>query len=403
MLRGSQQAETHERSFEVSGTRALEAFDALKTTFYNRRSGANFNRGSNNADAFAARSFLFNRLFYLLQIVGSGRALRDEYADLVLAKGKLNLLKRDGVSGSSTTSNLAYSILKSRVSFFVLDSLFLFFTNENLALASFLPRTAIRFLRERLKMEHLVLSEPPNSISGSEANSVSTKFTTHLAKLCSEVIQMNFLLFGEFRTFGALFAGLRSVTIFPEKTKRIQVQPLWPLGVIVGCQALLTLYDMFKILKRRFFSNSASSSREKNNVCSDDEEDERIVFVPKRVLNQNFENFGLNREPINVTSTSSSTTTSAKKRQNAPPYQEVIDDTENAVKVTLNDEEGWPSCNICMCNATDPTSASCGHVFCWKCIVGWVGRRGNCPICRTKCAPQELWPVWHYLTNCNET
>ncbi|CAD7939708.1 unnamed protein product [Amoebophrya sp. A25] len=60
-----------------------------------------------------------------------------------------------------------------------------------------------------------------------------------------------------------------------------------------------------------------------------------------------------------------------------------------------------PACVICsetLVTKSSPqtaTSMPCGHVFCWECAVQQVTANGNCPLCREKCTPQQLLPVWH--------
>jgi peroxin-10 len=38
----------------------------------------------------------------------------------------------------------------------------------------------------------------------------------------------------------------------------------------------------------------------------------------------------------------------------------------------------------------------CGHVFCWKCLQQWVSSRGECPLCRTACLPQDILALHSY-------
>ncbi len=55
------------------------------------------------------------------------------------------------------------------------------------------------------------------------------------------------------------------------------------------------------------------------------------------------------------------------------------------------------TCLICYASpAEEPASTVCGHVFCWECAAEWVNDMGNCPLCRTKCALNQLWPLQHF-------
>ncbi|GMG29141.1 unnamed protein product [Ambrosiozyma monospora] len=51
------------------------------------------------------------------------------------------------------------------------------------------------------------------------------------------------------------------------------------------------------------------------------------------------------------------------------------------------------NCMLCLCEMTDPTCASCGHVFCWGCILDWCKERQECPLCRASVKQASLLPL----------
>ncbi|GME90732.1 unnamed protein product [Ambrosiozyma monospora] len=51
------------------------------------------------------------------------------------------------------------------------------------------------------------------------------------------------------------------------------------------------------------------------------------------------------------------------------------------------------NCMLCLCPMTDPTCASCGHVFCWGCILDWCKERQECPLCRASIRQASLLPL----------
>ncbi|PHJ15114.1 zinc c3hc4 type (ring finger) domain-containing protein [Cystoisospora suis] len=60
------------------------------------------------------------------------------------------------------------------------------------------------------------------------------------------------------------------------------------------------------------------------------------------------------------------------------------------------------SCLFCQNKCVCPTATSCGHIYCWTCIVRWIHQQEDeylvavCPVCRSPCPPQELVPLRHY-------
>jgi peroxin-10 len=55
------------------------------------------------------------------------------------------------------------------------------------------------------------------------------------------------------------------------------------------------------------------------------------------------------------------------------------------------------TCAICQQVRKHPACPTlCGHVFCWKCLQQWVLSRGECPLCRTACRPQDILALHSY-------
>ena len=47
-------------------------------------------------------------------------------------------------------------------------------------------------------------------------------------------------------------------------------------------------------------------------------------------------------------------------------------------------------CPICTSSVVNASATTCGHVFCWKCIVPWLSRKPQCPLCRQACSSKEV-------------
>lgn len=55
------------------------------------------------------------------------------------------------------------------------------------------------------------------------------------------------------------------------------------------------------------------------------------------------------------------------------------------------------TCAICQQVRKHPACpVVCGHVFCWKCLQQWVSSKGECPLCRTACRPQDILALHSY-------
>lgn len=80
-----------------------------------------------------------------------------------------------------------------------------------------------------------------------------------------------------------------------------------------------------------------------------------------------------------------------------------LDNQDNTLFVTmvdLSDSKQLPyipeqsrNCMLCLSYMKDPTCASCGHIFCWGCILDWCKERLECPLCRSNIKPSQLLPL----------
>lgn len=50
-------------------------------------------------------------------------------------------------------------------------------------------------------------------------------------------------------------------------------------------------------------------------------------------------------------------------------------------------------CTLCLEELKDPSTTTCGHVFCWSCISDWIREKPECPLCRQGILTQHVLPL----------
>lgn len=50
-------------------------------------------------------------------------------------------------------------------------------------------------------------------------------------------------------------------------------------------------------------------------------------------------------------------------------------------------------CTLCLEEMKDPSTTTCGHVFCWICIQDWIKEKTECPLCRQSILSQHVLPL----------
>jgi peroxin-10 len=58
-----------------------------------------------------------------------------------------------------------------------------------------------------------------------------------------------------------------------------------------------------------------------------------------------------------------------------------------------SEKEQQRKCTLCLEAYKDPSVTTCGHVFCWECVMDWVREKPECPLCRQSILPQKVLPL----------
>ena len=53
-------------------------------------------------------------------------------------------------------------------------------------------------------------------------------------------------------------------------------------------------------------------------------------------------------------------------------------------------------CFICLDVPKSPVAITCGHIFCWRCLQGWVSGKSDliCPVCRNGIDMSRVIPLY---------
>jgi predicted component of type VI protein secretion system len=71
----------------------------------------------------------------------------------------------------------------------------------------------------------------------------------------------------------------------------------------------------------------------------------------------------------------------AERRRAAQPLPD-----QEVSQAMLQSVRAQCACAVCLAVAVAPHATACGHVFCGKCILTWLGGHAECPVCRTTTA-----------------
>lgn len=76
-----------------------------------------------------------------------------------------------------------------------------------------------------------------------------------------------------------------------------------------------------------------------------------------------------------------------------PPASVARYDLEDLTVLAWLQPRQQRKCTLCLEPMKDPSVTTCGHVFCWTCILDWIAEKPECPLCRQGVLGQHVLPL----------
>lgn len=83
-----------------------------------------------------------------------------------------------------------------------------------------------------------------------------------------------------------------------------------------------------------------------------------------------------------------------RKRTLLKDILELLDEEEPGSETLKELRKRALQCPVCFDTIKTPTSTLCGHVFCAKCIQGWVQKNKRCPTCNKPMQMKHMHPIY---------
>ncbi|CAG8491672.1 11664_t:CDS:2 [Dentiscutata erythropus] len=92
--------------------------------------------------------------------------------------------------------------------------------------------------------------------------------------------------------------------------------------------------------------------------------------------------------------------TASAKSDGLNDYDEDADNEPDFTLISVSDltpqEIAARRCTLCLSQRKNTTATTCGHLFCWSCIIEWCQNKPECPLCRQYVNISHLLPIYNY-------
>ena len=108
---------------------------------------------------------------------------------------------------------------------------------------------------------------------------------------------------------------------------------------------------------------------------------------------QSLNSKGQNESGVVSNSTDSRTRIAFSTHTQLLPIEKARYNLSNPSTLAWLQPEQQRKCTLCLEPMRDPSVTTCGHFFCWTCILDWVHEKPECPLCRQGVLGQHILPL----------
>lgn len=77
-------------------------------------------------------------------------------------------------------------------------------------------------------------------------------------------------------------------------------------------------------------------------------------------------------------------------------FSQIVSEKKTLPRKTTIEKNKTVPCSLCLEPRQQTSLTTCGHLFCWDCILDWLDEREECPICREKIKKSNVVQLQNY-------